>query len=358
MALDISQLRLATQGLTHSSFTSPLEVVKWLTAVQSQDYGGAKWALGLRMQGVSDANVDHSFNYGAILRTHVMRPTWHFVTPADIRWMLELTAPRVHALNAYYYHKLGLVEPSALRSNDLIAVALEGGRHLTRVELAAVLQNAGIPTDGELRMSYILMRAELDRLICSGPRHGKQFTYALFDERAPQAKSLPREEALAELTRRYFTSHGPALIKDFVWWSGLTVSDAKAGIDMVKSRLDQEVVDGETYWFAPPLPDVCNVSLTAHLLPNYDEYMIGYTDHRTIFDPQNAPKLDPKNQPVYGHFIEIDGQIAGTWKRTLRKNTVVIESIPFRPFNPSESEAFAIAAQRFGEFVGLEVTIL
>ncbi|MBI1879201.1 MAG: AlkZ family DNA glycosylase [Chloroflexi bacterium] len=273
--LDIMHRRLNNQHLAGAAFEKSEEVVAWQGAVQAQDYAGAKWAVGQRVQGADDAAVERAFNEGSILRTHVMRPTWHFVTPADIRWLLALTAPRVHAVNATMYRQLELDDTLFRRSNTAIAQALEGGQYLTRTALGAVLAQAGIVAEG-LRLGYIVHRAELDAIVCSGPRHGKQFTYALLDERAPQAKTLERDEALAALTKRYFTSHGPAMAQDFAWWSGLTLADVRKGLDMVKAALIQEAVDGQTYWLSPDRPVVKAPSPTAYLLPNYDEYLISY----------------------------------------------------------------------------------
>src|SRR5215212_3622871 len=251
MAFDIVRLRLHNQLLSQTTCTQPDQVVEWLGAVQSQDYAGGKWAVGQRMQAASDAALDKAFNEGKILRTHALRPTWHFVTPADIRWLLALTAPRVHALNAPYYRKLELDHNLFQRSTTALTQALQGGNQLTRDEVRSVLAQAGIATAGELRMSYILMRAELDGVICSGARRGKQFTYALLSERAPQARQLEREHALAELASRFFLSRGPATVHDFARWSGLTVADAKAGLEAIKSQLLLEQIDGQSYWRSP-----------------------------------------------------------------------------------------------------------
>ena len=235
--LDIAHRRLHNQHITRRTLETPQALVEWLGAVQAQDFAAAKWALGLRLQGVTDDDIEQAFTDGAILRTHVMRPTWHFVSPADIRWLLALTAPRVHAASAYSNRKLELDDAMFRCTHAVLANALQGGKQLTRDELASALQQAGIVTEGEQRVTHIMMRAELDGIICSGARRGKQFTYALLAERAPQARSLARDEALAELTMRYLMSHGPATIQDFVWWSGLTVADARAGLAMVTSYL-------------------------------------------------------------------------------------------------------------------------
>src|SRR5712691_7225652 len=281
--LDIAQQRLHNQLITRPMFEKPEDVVRWLGAVQSQDYAAAKWALGLRMQGVTDNAIEQAFADGAIIRTHVMRPTWHFVAPADIRWLLALTAPRINALNAYYYRKLELDDALFRHSNTVLANALQGGKQLTRSELASVLQQAGIAADNLLRSTYIIMRAELDGIICSGARRGKQFTYALLDERVPPTRNLDRDEALAEFARRYFTSHGPAALQDFVWWSGLSVADARAGLAMVTSQLIHEVVGGQTYWFSTSTAPAHDLSRTIYLLPNFDEYTVGYTDRSAVF---------------------------------------------------------------------------
>jgi hypothetical protein len=353
LAPDIARHRLHNQQLERTGLHTPGEVVAWLGAVQSQDYAGAKWALGLRLHGVSDAGVEQAFVEGTILRTHVMRPTWHLVTPADIRWILALTAPRVNAANATMYRRFELDDGLFLRSNAALARALEGGRQLTRAELARVLGQAGIVAQG-IRLGYILHRAELDGIVCSGPRRGKQFTYALLDERAPQARTLARDEALAELTTRFFTSHGPALLRDFAWWSGLTQADARAGLDMTRSNWVQEVVDGRTYWLPPSLPAAEDSSPTAYLLPPYDEYTIAYKDHSAILDPAC---LQQARTAVYGGMIVIDGQVVGNWKRIFSRGAVVIEPSPFAPLTPAQDQAFAAAARRYGEFLEMPVVM-
>ena len=352
--LDLAHRRLHNQHITQRTLETPQALVEWLGAVQAQDFAAAKWALGLRLLGVTDDDIEQAFTDGAILRTHVMRPTWHFVSPADIRWLLALTAPRVLAASAYYNRKLELDDAVFRSTNAVLTNALQGGKQLTRDELASALQQAGIVTEGEQRVTYIIMRAELDGIICSGARRGKQFTYALLAERAPHARMLARDEALAELTMRYFMSHGPAVIQDFVWWSGLTAADAKAGLAMVTSHLQQETINGQTYWFSPSTPPVQDLSQTAYLLPNYDEYTVGYTDRSAIFDALHTNKLDQRSGLLTNTMV-LDGQVVGTWKRTLKKNAVVIEANPFTPLSNTETRAFAASANRFGAFLRMPV---
>ena len=330
-------------------------MVKWLGAVQAQDFYGAKWALGQRMLAASDQDIERAFADGKILRTHIMRPTWHFVSPADIRWMLKLTAPRVNACNSHYYRKLELDERVFRQSNKALAAALRGGKHLTRDVLRNVVQHAGISTSA-LRLVYILARAELDGVICSGSRQGKQFTYALLDERAPQTKDLSRDESLAELARRYFASHGPATMQDFVWWSGLTVADAKAGVEMNKRRLVQEVVNGQTYWLPASTRAAGSSSQAAYLLPTYDEYLIAYKDRSVAVDSIHG-KQAIRGNPVFSSPIVIRGRVVGSWKRSFKENSVVVTIIPYSSFSKSERQSVDEAAQRYGSFLNMRVVL-
>ena len=352
---DVARQRLRNQQLSSPKFTKAGDVVKWMGAVQAQDYYGAKWALGQRMLSATDEDIERAFAHGKILRTHIMRPTWHFVSPADIRWMLKLTAPRVNACNSHYYRKLELDERVFRQSNKVLVAALRGGKQLTRDILRNVLQQARISTSG-LRLVYILARAELDGVICSGARQGKQFTYALLDERAPQTKDLSRDECLSELTRRYFASHGPATVQDFVWWSGLTVADAKAGIEMTKRRLVQEVVDGQTYWLPASTPAARGSSQAAYLLPTYDEYLIAYKDRGFAVDSIHGKQAISRN-PVFSSPIVIAGRVVGSWKRSFKESSVVITIIPFSSFGKSERQTVDEAAQRYGSFLNMRVVL-
>ena len=355
--LEIARRRLHNQHLTRREIETPQALVEWMGAVQAQDFAGAKWALGLRLHGVTDEDIERAFSDGAILRTHVMRPTWHFVSPADIRWLLALTAPRIQRAMASYNRKNELDEAAFRRTNAVLAQALQGDKQLTRDELAVALQEAGIATEGEQRVTFIMMQAELDGVICSGARRGKQFTYALLAERAPQARELARDEALAELTMRYFRSHSPATAQDFAWWSGLTLADVKTGLAMTASQLLQETIDGQIYWFSPATPSASpaqNMPQTAHLLPDYDEYTVGYTDRSAIFDDAHTDKLDPRGGLLM-NTMSLDGQIVGDWKRTFKKNSVIITTNPFVTLSSAETRLFAAAANRYSEFLQMPV---
>jgi hypothetical protein len=288
------------------------------------------------------------------LRTHVLRPTWHFVTPADIRWILELTAPRVHLRNAPYARSLAVDPALFLQSEAVLSQALEGRHYLTRAELGQALAQAGIQAS-DLRLTLIVMHAELEGLLCSGPRRGKQFTYALLSERAPQAVRYPREQALAELARRYFCSHGPATLKDFSWWSGLTLAEARTGVAAAGATLSSIEIDEQEYWLdaaldpAPaPLPEI-------YLLPTYDEFLVGYAG----FGRNRRGEGDEQpGSPFDATLLGSSGQVLGTWRRTLEKKAVQITFRPFRPFTPDEQAAAKAAANRYGDFLGLEVKVV
>jgi hypothetical protein len=352
-SLDIAQRRLLSQRLSGPKLGTPGEATAWLAACQAQDFAGAKWAVGLRLSTATDAGLEQSFNRGEILRTHLLRPTWHFVTPADIRWLLELTAGRVHAVNAGMYRQAGLDGETFQRSLAALASALQGGQYQTRDELRQALQQAGVSTDKEFRMTYIMMHAELEGLVCSGPRRGKQFTYALLDERAQQAKRLRRDEALAELAQRYFTSRGPATVQDFAKWSGLTVAEAGSGLEAVKDQLEQEVVDGQVCWFAPGEMGAEQASPAVHLLSIYDEYISGYKDRSAMVAPDVGKRLMAMGAAL-GYIVVVDGQVVGTWRRTLKRQAVMIELNLMQPLATAEMLAVEAAAVRYGEFLGLK----
>lgn len=354
--VEILPARLSNQWLGDRKGDSPEAVTAWLGAVQAQDYAAAKWALGLRLIGATDAEIEQAFNAGAILRTHVMRPTWHFVTPADLRSLLALTAPRVHAVNGSRYRELELDAALFARGHAVLAKALRDGQPLTRTELGQYLAQNRIPVAGQ-RLAYLLMHAELEALICSGPRRGKQFTYALLDERAPAAKRLDRDEALAQWTLRYFFSHGPAQLKDFAWWSGLTLSDAQRGVELAGPRLAHEEIDGKTYWFSPEARPARLPSPTAWLLSIFDEYTIAYNDRSALSEKRYLEKMLTMGTALTAVLI-LDGKVAGTWKRAVQKKQVAITLDPFQPLSAAEHDAIEAAAARYGKFLERPCTVI
>jgi hypothetical protein len=345
--LNLTQLRLRNQHLNEPGFTKPAEIVKWLGAVQAQDYAGAKWAIGQRLTNGSDKIIEKAFNDGEILRTHVMRPTWHFVAREDIRWMLDLTAGRVQAIAATRHRQLELDDKVFSKCANTLTRVLEGGNQLARTQLIDTLKNAGIKTD-EQRFVHIMMEMELRQLICSGGVQGKQLTYALFDERVPKTPVISREEALATLINCYFTAHGPATLQDFAWWSGLTAADCKAGLEMVKNGL----INKDNYWFAEA--GITRLKQNrAYLLPNYDEYIVSYKDRGATILKKNIDKADPRGT-IFNHTIIINGKIEGIWKREFKKNAVVIDITAFKTFSKAAMSAIEGAAKRYAKFLGLK----
>jgi hypothetical protein len=354
--LNITNQRLLNQHLASSVYTNPADIVHYMGAIQAQDYAGAKWAVAQRLQGATDAIIERSFANGDIIRTHVMRPTWHFVSPKDVRWMLELTAPRVQGIASFRHRQLKLDQDIFSRCEKALAKALTGGKQLSRDEVAGVLQQAGIATD-EQRFVHIMMQMELIGLVCSGGREGKQFTYTLLDDRVPPAKALDRQDALVMLAERYFTAHGPATLQDFVWWSGLSVADSKAGLEMVKHKLTNEISEGNNYWFAEQAFAPKSKSPIAFLLPNYDEYIVSYKDRSAAIALTDINKADPRGT-IFNHTIVINGRIIGTWKRNFRKDTVILEIAPFAPLSKVNHAAILTAAKRYAKFLGLKDFIL
>ncbi|HKP88114.1 MAG TPA: winged helix DNA-binding domain-containing protein [Blastocatellia bacterium] len=350
---DIANRRLYNQHIATAKFDKPSDVVGWMGAVQAQDYTGALWAVGLRARNATEEGIKKAIADKTIVRTWPMRRTLHFVAAADVRWMLELLTPRILAGSALRSQQLGLDERIFARSKEVFVRALEGGKQLRRDAMYGLLESARISTAGG-RGLHIMCRLAMEGAICFGAREGKQPTFARLDEWVPAAKTMGRDEALAELAGRYFTSHGPATVQDFVWWSGLRTSDARAGLEMAKTHLVEEVIGGQTYWLHPSAPVAKDTSPTAYLLPAYDEYTVAYKDRRAVLDPVYSKQMNTGNG-VFSPLIVVDGQVVGTWKRTLKKDALVITPSPFEKLNKAETRAVAAAANRYGEFLNVPV---
>src|SRR5687767_8009483 len=308
---EIARLRLRRQHLTGTRLPTPEAVVGWLGAVQAQEFGVAKWSIAQRSRGrITSADLDRALAEGRILRTHALRSTWHFVLPADLRWLLMLIGPRVRARMASYYWRNGLTDAVFARSQAVLRDALAGGRQLMRKEVAAAFVRGRVATDG-LKLRFLLLQAELDLVVCSGALRGKHQTFALVDDRVPPAPSIPEDEALAELTRRYFSSHGPATLKDFLWWSSLTAAQARRGLELHQGLRRLEA-GGRTYWMGEAPARRAAAGPPVHLLQAFDEYIIGYTESRKVLAVAGEPDA-PTGAPMHPNVLTRDGQVIGFW---------------------------------------------
>ena len=348
----IAAQRLRNQHLTAAFRAEPADLVAHMGAVQAQEFPFAKWGLAQRLgRGRVDADIEEAFNQGRILRTHVLRPTWHFVAADDIRWMLELTGPRVMRTVLSWTRREGIDERTLRRAATLFERALAGGVTLTRAELGERLRRAKIVASAA-QMAFVTMYAELEAIVCSGPRRGRQFTYALVAERAPRARRMRPDESLAELTRRYFASHGPATIRDFVWWSGLTVAETRRGLEM--TRATRRAVDGLDYW---AIGDArARPSAAVHLLPIYDEYLVAYRDRVAV--PHGPGTVGAAGGGVtFRHALVSGGEVAGTWNVRAARHGWTLTATPMRRLSRAEREAVVGSAERFSRFLGQRVDV-
>jgi hypothetical protein len=352
----ISTRRLRNQRILRTGLGRAAEVVDWLGAVQAQEYEAATWALALRMNGKPvRRDLEDAFEAGRLLRTHVMRPTWHFVTPDSIRWLLELTGPRVQRRMAVYDRQLELDPPTMTRAVKIFERALRDRQFLTRTELGERLRRSGIDATG-MRLAHLAMYAEQEGIICSGPRRGRQFTYGLIAERAPDARRMERDESLAELARRYLRSHGPATIREVVWWCGLSTADAKRGFEACRAA--SEPVNGLIYWSVESRTPGSSREATAHLLPIYDEYLVAYRDRVAVPHGPSGIESTPGQRVVFQHAVVIDGHVAGTWRTFRGARELTVTVTPLRRLKRDERRALANAAERYQRYLEVEVEMV
>lgn len=357
---DIARYRLINQHIAAGRVKNPMAAVEGLVAMQSQDYGGMLWAVGLRMPEGSkystEAAIEKAIAQRTIIRTWPMRGTLHLVSAKDIRWLLELLTPRIIAGTASRMKRLELTEAIFQRSRELFTAALQGDRQLARESLTELLEQNGIST-AKLRGYHIFWRLAQEGTICFAARAGKQHTFALLHEWAPDARHLEREAALAELAERYFTGHGPATLRDFMWWSGLKSADARAGLEGASARLEQFKAGKTVYWMARGLPSVSDSERRAYLLPGFDEFILGYNDRSAVLAPKDFKKIIPGNNGIFANTLVLDGQVVGIWRREVKKDKIVVTASPFAALKRVERDAFAPAAEHYGRFLGRAVEI-
>ncbi len=350
--IEVVRARMASQGLgARVEAADPAEVVRRLGAVQAQDYLGGLWAVALRAGAAGEADVEAALARGSIVRTWPMRGTLHLVAAEDARWMLALLAPRVVAASAARERQLGLDAAVHARGRRALAAALRGGNRLTRLETYRVLERARIRTAGQ-RGYHVLWRLAHEGLICFGPREGKQQTFVLLDEWLPGGRTLAGDEALAELAARYFAGHGPATLQDFAWWSGLPAAEARAALELAKPRLAEEDGRGRSLWLARSGPGTVPAAgrspRGAFLLPPFDELLVGYADRSDVVDSEDGATVSSLLRPA----VLLRDHVAGTWRRAIRDDKVVISVSRFAEPRPSDARALAAAAARYGQFLG------
>jgi hypothetical protein len=328
----ISNVRLINQRIAVSEFKTEKEIVSWMGAMQAQDYPMSKWAIGLRLAEISDEKIVSSINKGDILRLHVLRPTWHFISSDDVYWMLQLSAPKIKASLKSRHKELGLTESLITKTTGIIEKTLSNGKSLTRDELADEFHNAGIRTDAN-RLSHILFRAEMDGLVCSGPVKNNKLTYAMLHERVPHKKDLS------------------------IWWSNLPVKDAQKAVESVKSDFRPEKIGDGRYLLPHSFPGEMPESVSTHLLPAYDEFLISYKDRSNSLALIHNKRTVSDNGIFYPTIV-IDGQVGGLWKRTTQKTRVIIEISLFK--NPSVHIRKQIEkkASLFGKFLQKETEVI
>jgi hypothetical protein len=350
----ILRLRLAGQQITRSRCPAPGAVVAWLGAIQAQDYAGALWSVGLRLPGSTAAGIGQAVAGRTLVRTWLLRGTLHLVTARDLRWMLALLAPGIIAGNRRRYRELALDEETFARSNAVIREAVEGGQHLSRTGLVAILEQHGIPAGGQ-RAPYLLQRASLDGIICQGAPQGTNPVFFSCSS-LPEGNAFGHEAALAELARRYIASHAPATLRDFAAWSGLPVDEARAGLGAAGPHLSRKTVDGRTWFLPRPARAEEPPAATVHLLPGFDEYILGYRERCALPEDPTLRRRVLKNGMLSPTILS-SGRVAGTWRRIVRNGTVRIVPAPFSPLTGAEKDALAVAAHRYGEFLGMSVLV-
>ena len=346
---NIAAIRPINHQLSQTDCTTPRQIVAHLGIVQAQDFNSAKWAVGVRLNGCTEKAVCEAFDNGEILRTHILRPTWHLVTPENIRWMLQLSAKRILQSMKSRDHELGLTDEIYRQCYRIIEKALEKEEYLTREELTNILHQAGMKA-GSSQMYHLLTGAEGNGIVCSGVLREKEQTYALLEKRVPAAKPLSKEEALAKLARIYFTGHGPAALPDFVWWSGLPVGEARQGLQAVQAEFVSETINGQTYWMPDSDFRLSTGKSEVYLLPAFDEYIVGYKDRMAVLTSENHQKAISSNG-VFRPVVIKDGRVIGLWKKA-SSGKKIIEFTFFETIDPATQLLIDAAAEKFRAFYG------
>jgi hypothetical protein len=353
--LNIANIRLFNQQIHSSEFQDLKALVSYMGAMQAQDFGLAKWAVGLRVNDATHDSVQSALDRGEIIRTHVLRPTWHFIATEDAHWMLALTAPHIKVSMGSMNKQLELDASIFNKCNDIIEKTLANGNHLTREEIMAQIAESGIMVSPQ-RASHLMMFAELEGIVCNGIMKDKQHTYSLLGQKSLKNRLVfSREEALATLAKRFFISHGPATLQDFYWWSGLPMGDVRKGFESIKNELISEIFDNQVYWFSPDTNFTEKESV--YFLPSFDEFMVSYKDRSASIEAHFKAQAITSNG-IFKPIIVVNGKVIGIWKRTIKKDKLLIEPQFFYPDNKLTMDEMIKATQELGKFWNLGIEIL
>ncbi len=353
--MNIAAQRLQSLRIDGPKCNTPEEVVRWMGAVQAQDYGQAVWAVAVRMKRPNLAAVEKAIADRKIVLTWPMRGTIHFVPAEDAKWMVETLSYKKASKLSWHQKLLEIDEAMLAKVREVVTAELKGGNRRSRPELMALFESNDLPTGQQRGYLYLSYLAETG-VICQGPLDGKQQTFVLLDEWTEPVK-LERDEAIAVLTRRYFTSHGPATIQDFANWTGLGITEAKKGLEAVKDALSVERHDDKDYWLSKEVAAHLHPPKGLHLLPGFDEFILGYKDRTAVLEPEHMRYIVPGNNGVFRPMIVLDGRIVGTWARAVKKTSVDVGFAVFPEYTVDASR-LEIAAKTYADFLGLPLKIV
>lgn len=343
--------RLDSQRISRTDFSTPADAVRWMGAIQAQDYPGAKWSVGLRLPGTTDRDVEQALADRSIVRTWSLRGTLHLMAAEDVRWVQELIYPRMQTQFRFNLKRHALENGELSRCYDILGKLLRDGVQATRDEVREALAQGGITVHNE-RVNFILVTAAAEGLICQGVRRNKDFTFTLLDEWIGPTPKQSREEALHAFALRYFRSHGPATVADFAWWSGLTLTEARKAVELVRPELQEEIHNGQPVWLAPETKEPAENTL--FLLPGFDEYLLGYTDRTDALPPKYEKEVNGTGNGLFVSTIVVDGKVEGTWRRAFRKDTAVIEIMPFKTFSAAKQKRIERLGGVWAQYAGMK----
>lgn len=345
---ELLNIRLYNQLLTTHSLKEPQEIVSWMGAMQSQSLDLAKWAIGTRLENKTVADIDETLNTGKVIRTHILRPTWHFVSAEDIHWMYDLSNPRLKPIYQSYARMIQVEEEFIYRTIPFLEGMLQGGNHFTKQEITEALACRNIVCDINA-LNQVINYAEMEGIVVNGRLKGKQQTFTLLEEFAPCKQKLHKEEALERLARKFFTSHAPATINDFAWWSGLSLTECKQALDMIKNDFICETANGRSFWMKSDIKTPPADENSALLLPPFDEFVVSYKDRSELIEENHYGKVMTKNG-LFSPTVMLNGEIIGSWKKSIRKGSPKVELSFFEKTSKKVQQLFEPAIKQVEDF--------